>query len=147
MKDPFDLERFVEAQNPYYTRVVDELRRGFKVGHWMWFIFPQLRSLGHSEMANRYGIASLAEAKAYMQHPVLGARLIECTALVNGIANRSAEEIFGYIDRLKFRSSMTLFAEATTRNEVFREGLTKYFQGEPDRLTLEQLQTNAAGHA
>ena len=144
MQDPFKLDRFVQAQEPIYPRVVEELRRGCKTGHWMWFIFPQLKGLGRSATTEWYGIASLAEAKAYLQHPTLGARLIECTSLVNGIAARSATEIFGGIDCLKFRSSMTLFAEATAQDQVFREALSKYFQGEPDRLTLEMLQAHGA---
>jgi uncharacterized protein (DUF1810 family) len=146
MPDPFDLDRFIQAQEPLYPRVIEELRRGRKTTHWMWFIFPQLKGLGRSPTADRYGIASLEEAKSYLQHPTLGARLIECTSLVKGIVGRSAAEIFGGIDCAKFRSSMTLFAEATARDQVFREAITKYFQGEPDGRTLEMLQALGAGH-
>jgi uncharacterized protein (DUF1810 family) len=144
MQDPFNLDRFIEAQEPIYPRVVEELRRGCKTSHWMWFIFPQLKGLGRSSIAERYGITSVAEAQAYLQHPTLGARLIECTSLVNGIVGRSAAEIFGGIDRIKFRSSMTLFAEAAAGDHAFQEALSKYFQGEPDRLTLEMLQAHGA---
>src|SRR5512146_175057 len=133
----FDLERFVEAQNPVYAQVCRELRQGCKQGHWMWFIFPQLKGLGHSSMANRFGIAGADEARAYLGHPVLGPRLEECTSLVHGVEGGSVEELFGYPDDLKFRSSMTLFAHVSAGNNVFAEALEKYFAGQPDRLTLE----------
>ncbi len=139
MSNTFDLERFVNAQNPVYEEVRSELRKGRKQGHWMWFVFPQVRGLGSSWMAERFGIASRAEAEAYLTHPILGARLIECTQLVNSIENRSAYEIFGSIDTLKFRSSMTLFAEAAPESVVFDEALRKYFDGVRDRLTLDRL--------
>jgi len=139
MSNTFDLERFVNAQNPVYEEVRSELREGSKQGHWMWFVFPQVRGLGSSWMAERFGIASRAEAEAYLNHPILGARLIECTQLVNAIENRSAHEIFGSIDTLKFRSSMTLFAEAAPESTVFDEALRKYFDGVRDRLTLDRL--------
>jgi uncharacterized protein (DUF1810 family) len=134
-----DLERFVGAQNPVWERVVTELRGGRKTSHWMWFIFPQLRGLGSSQMANRFGISSLAEAEAYLAHPILGARLRESTRLVNAIENRTIEQIFGYPDNLKFRSSMTLFAAAAPGEPVFREALEKYFEGIGDRATLDRL--------
>ena len=137
--DPYNLQRFVDAQASVYKAVCSELRDGYKRGHWMWFIFPQIKGLGHSYMANRFAIASREEAAAYLQHPTLGRRLRECTRLVSGVEGRSAVEIFGSIDALKFRSSMTLFASATPDNEIFRDALEKYFRGELDRLTLERL--------
>lgn len=139
MSDAYNLQRFVEAQDPVFEQVCSELRAGHKTSHWMWFIFPQLEGLGHSSMAERYAIASREEAKAYLEHPVLGPRLRECTRLVNTIQARSIDEIFGYPDDLKFRSSMTLFARASSDNQVFKDALEKYFAGEPDKLTLERL--------
>jgi uncharacterized protein (DUF1810 family) len=131
MSDPFDLQRFVDAQNPVYDQVREELRRGRKETHWMWFVFPQLRGLGHSQMAYRYGISSQAEAEAYLQHPILGPRLRECTRLVNLIDSCSIDEIFGSPDNLKFRSSMTLFASASTDNAEFPQAIEKYFGPTP----------------
>ncbi len=136
----FDLERFVTAQQPHYGQVCAELAAGHKSSHWMWWIFPQLRSLGSSPTAQRFGIGSLAEARAYLAHPLLGARLRECTQLVNGIAGRSAQAIFGYPDYLKFRSCMTLFAAAAERDDApFVAALQKYFAGEADPLTRKLL--------
>jgi uncharacterized protein (DUF1810 family) len=137
--DRFDLQRFVTAQNPVYEEVCAELRDGRKQGHWMWFIFPQLRGLGHSQMATAFGIASRDEAEAYLNHPVLGTRLRECTQLVNLLEGRSIGQILGYPDDLKFRSSMTLFARVAADTEVFKQASEKYFEGEPDPLTLERL--------
>jgi uncharacterized protein (DUF1810 family) len=137
--DPFDLNRFVEAQDPVYELVLAELGRGRKRSHWMWFVFPQLRGLGHSEMAAYYGISSREEARAYLEHPVLGARLRECARLVNSVEGRSASEIFGYPDHLKFRSSMTLFAAAAKDDAVFQQALEKYFDGQGDPVTLQRL--------
>lgn len=139
MKDPHHLKRFLEAQNPLYSRVKAELRSGQKTGHWMWFIFPQLRGLGRSPMANEYGISSREEALAYLQHPILGERLRECTRLVHSVEGRSVNEIFGYPDDLKFRSSMTLFANVSPQDQIFKHALEKFFEGEPDRLTLQLL--------
>ncbi|HZU42321.1 MAG TPA: DUF1810 domain-containing protein [Terriglobales bacterium] len=139
MTDPHNLQRFVEAQNPVYEQVCTELRRGQKNSHWMWFVFPQLRGLGHSEMANKFGIASRQEAEAYLEHSILGPRLRECTQLVNHVQNRSIAQIFGYPDNLKFWSSMTLFVSVTSDNQVFRDALEKYFGGELDRLTVGRL--------
>lgn len=139
MDDPYTLQRFVDAQDPLYAEVCEELRSGRKRSHWMWFVFPQIRGLGSSSMAQRFAIASLAEASAYMQHPVLGARLRETTQLVNAVSGRSIEDIFGYPDYLKFRSSMTLFERATPENDVFTEALRKYFDGEPDPDTLRLI--------
>lgn len=118
-----ELQRFVDAQDPVYDQVRSELRRGRKETHWMWFIFPQMRGLGHSVMAWKYGIASQAEAEAYLRHPILGPRLRECTELVNQIEGRPIDEIFGYPDNLKFRSCMTLFARAAADNAVFTQAL------------------------
>lgn len=117
--------------------VLAELAAGRKTTHWMWFVFPQMKGLGSSPMANHYGIASCAEAESYLRHPVLGPRLTECTRLVNQFNGRSAEEIFGGTDALKFRSSMTLFAAAAPGPSVFTEALGKYFAGEPDPRTLD----------
>src|ERR1019366_6609962 len=125
MSDPFDLQRFVTAKNPVYDGVCAELRNGQKQGHWMWFIFPQLRGLGSSAMAEKYGISSREEAEAYLNHPVLGPRLRECTQLVNLIDARSIEQIFGYPDDLKFRSSMTLFRIVAEDNRSFNYALGK----------------------
>ena len=135
----FDLERFVEAQDPVYAQVCRELRQGRKQGHWMWFIFPQLKGLGQSFMASRFGISGADEARAYLAHPVLGPRLAECTSLVNRVEGVSVDEIFGYPDTLKFRSSMTLFAHVSSGSNVFADALEKYYGGEPDQLTLEML--------
>ncbi|MGC2051465.1 MAG: DUF1810 domain-containing protein [Methylovirgula sp.] len=139
MPELYNLDRFVAAQAPLYGRVCDELRAGHKTSHWMWFIFPQIAGLGSSPTARFFAIASLAEAVAYLQHPVLGPRLGECTNLVNGVEGRSAFDIFGSPDDLKFRSSMTLFNEAASDIVVFQQALDQYFAGEPDRRTLEIL--------
>jgi uncharacterized protein (DUF1810 family) len=137
--DPYNLQRFVDAQQPVFDGVIAELEHGRKRGHWIWFIFPQLKGLGHSANSDFFGIASVQEAMAYLQHPVLGPRLIECTQRVNAIQGRSAENIFGEIDAIKFRSSMTLFAKAAPENPVFIDALTKYFAGEFDPLTIAHL--------
>ncbi len=134
-----DLEIFVTAQEPLFELVRAELSRGRKSGHWMWFVFPQIAGLGRSPMARRFAIGSLEEAGAYCRHPVLGRRLIECTRLVNATHGRSAHEIFGTPDDLKFRSSMTLFAHAQTADRCFEAALQKYFGGEPDPLTLARI--------
>lgn len=137
--DPFDLERFVQAQGGVYERVCEELRRGRKQSHWMWFIFPQLKGLGHSPTAQKYGISSLREANAYLNHTILGARLRECTALTLKIEGRSIEQIFGTPDDLKFRSCMTLFAHTCAENQIFTDALLRYFSGKPDQMTIERL--------
>jgi uncharacterized protein (DUF1810 family) len=139
MNDPYNLQRFVGAQNGVYEQVCSELREGRKRGHWMWFIFPQIRGLGHSHMAEVFAIGSQEEAQAYLNHPVLGHRLRECTQLVTQVEGRTLEEILGHPDNLKFRSSMTLFAQATADNQVFVEALRKYCNGELDRATLQCL--------
>ena len=133
---PYNLERFVTAQDPVIDDVRVELRNGRKESHWMWFVFPQYEGLGYSSMASRYAISSSEEGAAYLQHPVLGARLRECTELVNRVQGRSIEEIFGHPDYLKFRSSMTLFAEVAAGDEVFEKALQKYFAGERDPRTI-----------
>ncbi len=138
-RDPFDLKRFVDAQAPVYRSVVDELRGGRKRGHWVWFVFPQLRGLGSSPIAARYGISSLEEARAYLAHELLGPRLHECAQLVNQVQGRSIDEIFGSPDDLKLCSSMTLFACATEDNEDFVALLAKYYGGGRDRRTVAQL--------
>ncbi|MNS62018.1 hypothetical protein D3C72_950640 [compost metagenome] len=137
--DPFDLQRFVDAQAPVYEQVLRELQAGRKRSHWSWFIFPQLRGLGSSPMATRYAIGSLAEAQAYLAHPVLGPRLEACVALVNQVEGRSAEAILGPPDDLKFRSCVTLFSQAAPDRRVFQDALDKYFAGAPDPRTLERL--------
>jgi len=139
VNDPYDLQRFVKAQDPVYEQVCAELRNGRKESHWMWFIFPQLRGLGHSQTAVKFGIASREEAEAYLQHPVLGPRLKECSRLVTLVEGRSINQILGSPDDLKFRSSMSLFASVTPDNHIFTAALQKYFGGALDRLTLERL--------
>jgi uncharacterized protein (DUF1810 family) len=136
--DPYNLKRFEEAQAPVYARVCEELKRGEKTSHWMWFIFPQIRGLGRSPMAERFAIESLEEARAYLGHPVLGGRLRECTELVNAVEGKSALEIFGEPDDLKFRSSMTLFAKAGDGAEFWR-AIEKYFGGEMDSGTVRRI--------
>ncbi|MGB5086794.1 MAG: DUF1810 domain-containing protein [Methylocystis silviterrae] len=137
--DAYDLARFVAAQKPVYAQAMAELAAGRKRSHWMWFVFPQLEGLGASAMAQRYAIRSLAEARAYLDHPLLGARLTECVGLVNNIQARSAHEIFGSPDDLKFHSSMTLFAAAAPEEPLFAEALRKYFAGRRDLLTLAKF--------
>ncbi|HVN47092.1 MAG TPA: DUF1810 domain-containing protein [Steroidobacteraceae bacterium] len=139
--DQYNLSRFVAAQEPVFSAVCAELAAGRKQTHWMWFIFPQLRGLGSSAIAQRYAIGSLAEARAYLAHPLLGERLRRCTELANAVAGRSAQEIFGTPDCLKFRSSMTLFALAAAGASaaIFRQALEKYFAGEDDPVTRELL--------
>ena len=139
METDFDLERFVQAQAPVYATVLKELRAGHKRTHWMWFIFPQLDGLGSSETARRYAIRSGDEAAAYLAHPVLGARLRECAGIVAKRDGLTAEEIFGHPDDLKFRSSMTLFADVAPDEAVFQDCIDKYFDGEPDNATLARL--------
>ena len=139
--DPFDLRRFVDAQDRVYDTVLAELRNGAKRSHWIWFVFPQLRGLGHSPTAQRFGISSLDEARAYLAHPVLGPRLRGCTRLVAAIEGRSVDQIFGWPDNLKVRSSMTLFARATDDNAEFRAVLDKFYNGDDDPATVERLST------
>jgi uncharacterized protein (DUF1810 family) len=139
MADPFNLARFVDTQAPLYDEVRRELKVGRKQSHWMWFIFPQIAGLGQSPMSIRFAIASLDEAKAYLAHPVLGPRLKECARLTLDVEGRSAREIFGSVDEMKFRSSMTLFARAAPDEDVFRRCIDKYFAGAHDPATLARL--------
>jgi uncharacterized protein (DUF1810 family) len=139
MPDPHDLQRFIEAQDPVYLQVCVELAAGAKTSHWMWFVFPQLKALGRSATAQHFGIASRAEAQAYWQHPVLGPRLKACSELVVAVEGRTALQIFGATDELKFRSCMTLFAQVAPQEPVFNRALAKYFGGEADATTLELL--------
>jgi uncharacterized protein (DUF1810 family) len=140
--DPFNLRRFVDAQHPIIDAVRAELRAGHKRTHWMWFVFPQVDGLGLSAMSKTYAIRSLAEAKAYLAHPVLGARLRECAELVNRARERSLLDIFGRPDCDKFMSCMTLFSVAAPDDSVFAEALKERCGGEPDRLTLARLSPN-----
>jgi uncharacterized protein (DUF1810 family) len=142
MTDPFDLERFVAAQDAAgtYQRALGEIRRGRKLSHWMWFIFPQVAGLGHSAMAQEYAIASLDEARAYLAHPVLGQRLTECAAALESTSERSAVEIFGELDAQKLRSSMTLFRRAAPNEPLFARVLDLYFGGAADLETERRLQ-------
>jgi len=135
------LERFVTAQAPVFEQVRRELAAGSKRTHWMWFVFPQLRGLGRSPTALFYGLAGIEEARAYLVHPVLGPRLLECTSLVNRVAGRTAHQIFGDPDDMKFRSCMTLFR--ARQKEPFEAALQKYYEGKPDPLTLELLDPGA----
>lgn len=134
-----NLGRFVEAQAPVYTRALAELTAGRKQSHWMWFIFPQISGLGKSPMAQHYAIHSLQEARDYLAHPLLGARLKECTTAVLDVTGKSAHEIFDTPDDLKFHSSMTLFAHAAPDEKLFRAALEKYFEGREDELTSQKL--------
>ena len=139
MADPFNLQRFVDAQAGVYEAALAELAAGRKRTHWMWFVFPQLVGLGSSPMAQAYAISGLEEARAYLAHPVLGPRLLACTNAVNAVEGRSAHEIFGSPDDLKFRSSMTLFARAAPEEPAFRAALGKYFDGAEDPRTTARL--------
>lgn len=139
MNDPFQLHRFIEAQNSKYNDVVDELRRGRKRSCWIWFVFPQVVGLGRSPTAEKFSIKSFEEAKAYYIHPVLGGRLKECTKLVLKIDCRSVNQIFSFPDDLKFRSSMTLFKYVANGNKLFQDAINKFYEGNEDPLTLEVL--------
>ena len=145
-KDPFSLQRFLDAQHRAFAQVCAELRAGRKNrgSHWMWFIFPQLSGLGSSPTNLFYSISGLEEARAYLNHPILGPRLIECCGLVMQIQGRPIHEIFGHPDELKFRSSLTLFALATSDNQPFKAALEKYYEGEMDLLTLQLLRRQSS---
>ena len=140
MADSFNLERFVEAQAPVYDRVLRELAAGRKESHWMWFVFPQIAGLGQSAMSIRFAIVSLDEARVYLAHPILGPRLRECARLMLQVEGKTAREIFGSIDEVKFRSSMTLFARAASDEDLFQGCLDKYFAGVADSATLATLE-------
>lgn len=138
--DPFDLNRFTEAQEGIYDRVMAELRGGWKRSHWMWFIFPQIEGLGRSSVSRRYAIKSMEEAREYLKHPLLGPRLSDCAQTVLDIEGRSASEVFGFPDDLKLRSSMTLFATVSEPGSVFALVLDKFFNGDRDERTLQLLE-------
>lgn len=137
--NPYQLDRYIEAQRGMFEQACSELRRGQKTGHWMWFIFPQIAGLGFSETSRYYAIRSLDEARAYLEHPILGLRLREICGIVNGLKGRTAREVFGSPDDMKLRSSMTLFARTREDNAVFVEVLRKYFGGMEDERTLELI--------
>ena len=139
--DPYHLQRFMAAQDAgrTYDHAAAELRAGGKTSHWMWFIFPQVAGLGYSPASRMYAITSLDEARAYLAHPVLGARLIQCATILVGLTGRTAEQIFGEVDALKLRSSMTLFMHADPGQPVFRQVLDQYFGGVPDAATEQRL--------
>jgi uncharacterized protein (DUF1810 family) len=141
--DPYDLRRFVEAQARVYPQVCAELRAGEKRSHWMWYIFPQIAGLGHSPMAQRYAISGIDEARAYLGHDVLGPRLRECTGLILAAEGRNIRQIFDDVDAQKFRSSMTLFAQAAPEDRLFPDAIAKYFEGEADEMTLQLLGAKA----
>ncbi|HIK42529.1 DUF1810 domain-containing protein [Thermoleptolyngbya sp. M55_K2018_002] len=138
--DLYDLNRFVKAQTPDYARALAEIRQGKKRSHWMWYIFPQYAGLGFSATSQHYAIKSLAEAEAYLQHPILGDRLVECAEAVLQLDGRSAHEVFGSPDDIKLRSCATLFAQVSSPGSVFHRLLDQYFQGEPDARTLELIE-------
>ena len=137
--DRYNLQRFIEAQDRIFKHVISELGAGTKMSHWMWFIFPQIRGLGRSPTAIEYAISGPDEARAYLDHPVLGPRLKECTQLVLQVENRSVAQIFGSPDDMKFRSCMTLFAQVSPDDNLFTRALQKYFAGVPDPLTLDRI--------
>ena len=139
IQDTYNLQRFVAAQEQVYAAVLDELRAGEKRSHWMWYIFPQIIGLGQSIMAKKYAITSQEEAESYLEHPLLGFRLSECTGLVLNVNGRRAEQIFSYPDNVKLRSYMTLIHEVAKGNTIFHDALLKYFEGRSDQQTLDIL--------
>ena len=141
--DPYELARFVAAQSGSYEHATAELRSGRKASHWMWFVFPQIVGLGHSPMARTYAITSPAEASAYLAHPVLGPRLLECASILTWLSGRTAEQILGGIDALKLRSSMTLFLHADPGQQIFRQVLDQYFGGTADPATEARIERSA----
>jgi uncharacterized protein (DUF1810 family) len=145
-QNPFDLARFITAQESHYETALAELKQGRKRSHWMWYIFPQLEGLGHSAISVHYAIKSRAEAQAYLAHPVLGARLKACAETLLAIENRSAAEIFGYPDDIKLKSSMTLFAALSELDSLYSQVLANYFHGESDIKTLQLLKTLESRH-
>jgi len=140
MPEPYDLQRFVDAQQSIYPQALAELRAGYKQSHWMWFVFPQIAGLGHSSMAQRYAIADLHEAQAYLQHPLLGPRLEECAQALLQHPDRTARQILGSPDDSKLRSSMTLFAKAAPERTIFQQLLDSFYDGKADPGTLKRLQ-------
>jgi uncharacterized protein (DUF1810 family) len=138
--DPYNLQRFIDAQRGSYEQAMKELTAGRKQSHWMWYIFPQIQGLGRSTMAQKYAVSSLDEAKAYLEHRILGPRLRECTQLVTAVKLSAIEDILGYPDNLKFQSSMTLFAHAAADNQIFVDALKKYFRSEFDSATITRVQ-------
>lgn len=136
--DPFNLARFITAQSGIYDQVVLELGRGLKTSHWMWFVFPQIHGLGLSETAKRYALSGLEESRAYLEHPLLGQRLLECAGLVNQHTDKTAEQVFGAIDAMKFRSSMTLFYQVK-QLPCFKQALDQFFASKLDERTLAIL--------
>ncbi|WP_442756198.1 DUF1810 domain-containing protein [Methylocystis sp. JAN1] len=139
--DPFDLQRFVDAQAGSYDHALAELRAGRKTGHWIWYVFPQLKGLGFSQASQFYGLSGLDEARAYLAHPVLGPRLRECVGAMLATGGGNAEDVLGFTDAMKFRSSMTLFAEAAAQDALFAQALSRFFKGQPDKKTLDLLET------
>jgi uncharacterized protein (DUF1810 family) len=142
MSDPYDLQRFVRAQDANFESAREELRRSRKTSHWMWYVFPQIEGLGHSATSQKFAIKSRNEAVAYLAHPLLGTLLTECTNIVNALHGRTASEIFGSPDDMKFRSSMTLFHEVSPGTDMFKEALVKYFGGKADPRTLERMRAS-----
>lgn len=139
MNDPYDLNRFMQAQQNDYERALFEVKSGQKRSHWMWYIFPQFDGLGFSPTSKRYSIKSLAEAKAYLNHPILGSRLLECAKAVLSVEGKSAYEIFGSPDDMKLRSCATLFAHVSPAGSVFEQVIDKFFQGERDPKTIHLI--------
>jgi uncharacterized protein (DUF1810 family) len=139
-KKAYNLQRFIAAQNPIFEQVLLELEMGKKQTHWMWFVFPQIKGLGQSEIAKRYAISCKDEAVVFLAHPILGPRLERCTRMVNELHNHTAEQIFGHIDAMKFWSSMTLFTQAPPGATIFQHALDKFYGGNPDLKTLELLE-------
>lgn len=139
MEDRFLLQRFIQAQSNLYSDVVSELKQGSKIKHWMWFVFPQVKGLGRTSTAEKYAIKSIEEAKAYIAYPILGNRLRECTELVLEIDGCTINQIFGYPDDLKFKSSITLFKQVAEDNKIFKDAIVKYFDGQEDILTIDIL--------
>jgi uncharacterized protein (DUF1810 family) len=144
LHDPYNLQRFVQAQDPVFERVLRELETGRKRSHWMWFVFPQFAGLGGSEMARRFAIGSAEETQAYLAHELLGARLRTCTQLVLNVPQRSIAEMFGHPDDLKFHSSMTLFTQFSAEDSLFHQALERYFHGILDEWTLQLLDSKQA---
>lgn len=139
MNDPFNLSRFVDAQRPVFSRVMDELRAGRKTSHWVWFVFPQLKGLGVSETAMRFGITGMGEAQAYLEHPLLGPRLVECVQVLLKHGDSSALQILGSPDDLKLRSCLTLFNEAQPESALYQRALDRFYCGKPDDRTIQLL--------